>query len=295
MKSTAMGVLLSIVALVGVGVLYLRLDSVEAEVRLLTQARSLTPRTAVEAEASAGYGAPPTAEAGDRPTRGRGGAAAASEPAGDGAERRSAASSPRSIEARLEQLEQERDARRTSPGISYEVPRFARSVDDLAKSLNLSSTQKDRISACVERGKRRIEDLLKIPEADGRSPWEKREEQRRKLEEALKAGTPADLPGTVLTAGLGGRGYRNNRIPGRNATYGEEIDRIKRETRSEIEADLDAGQRETFQKTRTDALLGEGGGMAMSLFTAGGGDGASIAIEMAEEVLEVPPPPQAGK
>ncbi len=297
MKQGAWNALLSLTALVGVGLVYYRLDTLDAEVRLLTHSRSAASRTVVEAPPAYGEGS--AREVADRAAPAgveAGGAAAGRRAAADSA---SAPARSRSVEERLAQLEQESAARsaRSGPAVSWAQPasRFVRSVDDLAEALKLSNTQKDRVNACVERGRRRIEDLLKLPDAEGRSPWERREEQRRKLEEALKAGKPDDLPGAVLHAGLGGgRGYRNNRIPGRNATYGEEIDRIKKETRSEIEADLDQPQREAFQKTHTDALLGEGGGMALSVFTSAGGDGAAIAFEAIEEVAVEAPPP-AGK
>jgi len=296
MKSGAMNAVLSLLALVGVGIVYFRVDKLDSELQLLTHARSAASRTVVDASPDYGEGAARVRSGAALPAE-TGASAPHASPGGESAGTDVPAAT-RSVEERLALLEQESAARSAGAGraVRWEAPRFARSVDELARSLNLSSTQKDRVNACVERGRRRIEDVLKLPDADGRSPWERREEQRRKLEEALKAGKPEEVPATVLHAGLGGRGYRNNRIPGRNATYGEEIDRIKKETRSEIEADLDAQQRETFQKTHTDALLGEGGGMALSVFSTAAGDGAAIAFDevVVESVGEAEQPGEAG-
>ncbi len=82
-----------------------------------------------------------------------------------------------------------------------------------------------------------------------------------------------------------------------NATYGEEIDRVERETREDVKANLSPEQQEQFADTNIDGMLGGGGGTHMvSVFSAGdGGDGIgglvvevgkSIEIEEPEEIQE---------
>ena len=204
------------------------------------------------------------------------------------------AEAPRgALEERIERLEkgQEkmREASRHVPAMPFHSSRFARTVDDLAKNLKLTPTQKTRVEQAVERGKRQIDEIMKIPDETGKSPFERRQERRKKMMEAVEK---KDTGGLIAFAG-DMFAYRNQQIPGRNATYGEEIDRVKKETRDEVASSLSVEQQETFEETNIDPLLGGGGGtMALSVFhTAtddgeGGGTGAILggSIEVETEV-----------
>jgi hypothetical protein len=194
---------------------------------------------------------------------------------------------PPTLEERVARLEKRqekmREEARNAPVAPFRGRRFARSVDDLAKSLELTPTQKERVSQAVERGKRQIEEIMKIPDETGKSPYERRQERRKKMLEAVKK---KDTGGLIAFAG-DMFSYRNKQIPGRNATYGEEIDRVKKETRDEIATSLSAEQQESFQETNIDPLLGGGGMMSFSVVAGadeGGEDGEGAVIGESIEV-----------
>ena len=171
--------------------------------------------------------------------------------------------------ARLEKGQEKMRASRHVPGMPFRSPRFARTVDDLAKNLKLTPTQKTRVEQAVERGKRQIDEIMKIPDETGKSPFERRQERRKKMMEAVQK---KDTGGLIAFAG-DMFAYRNQQIPGRNATYGAEIDRVKTETRDEVASSLSVTQQETFEETNIDPLLGGGGTMALSLFHTATDDG----------------------
>jgi len=88
---------------------------------------------------------------------------------------------------------------------------------------------------------------------------------------------------------MAGHKRMGEKIPGRNETYRQEIDRIRKETRDEIDGALSADQKERFADTRIDPLLGDTGG-TMSFTTrisSGGPDGgeeSGAGILIAEEI-----------
>jgi len=171
--------------------------------------------------------------------------------------------------ARLEKGQEKMRASRHVPDMPFRSRRFARTVDDLAKNLKLTPTQKTRVEQAVERGKRQIDDIMKIPDETGKSPFERRQERRKKMKEAVQkkdTGSLIAFAGDMFA-------YRNQQIPGRNATYGDEIDRVKKETRDEVASSLSVTQQETFQETNIDPLLGGGGTMALSVFHTATDDG----------------------
>jgi len=193
--------------------------------------------------------------------------------------------------ARLEKgQEQIRETSRHGPAMAFRGRSFARSVDDLARNLKLTPTQTARVEQAVDRGKRQIEEIMKIPDETGKSPFERRQERRKKMMEAVKK---KDTGGLIAFAS-DFFSHRNQQIPGRNATYGEEIDRVKKETRDEVASSLSVEQQKTFDGTNIDPLLGGGGGMALSVFqtTTSDGDeqrtvvGESIEIEAGFEESE---------
>ncbi|MHC4163954.1 MAG: hypothetical protein ACYSUM_17650 [Planctomycetota bacterium] len=191
--------------------------------------------------------------------------------------------------ARLEKGQEEmREESGNAPAMPFRGRRFARTVDDLARNLELTPTQKTRVEEAVDRGKRQIEEIMKIPDETGKSPFERRQERRKKMLEAVKK---KDTGGLIAFAG-DMFSYRNRQIPGRNATYGEEIDRVTKETRDEIATSLSVEQQESLKETNIEPLLGGGGTMSFSVFhteTAEGEEeggtifGESIEIEKEAE------------
>jgi len=289
MNSATVGTLLGVVSLAGVGLLYVKVDGLAER---LEKSRAVRPPTST-AEA------PPTpweTETRRRSDRGPGTASAAPgtadpelETAATDAEEDADASRPRTVEERLARLEREnerlRAERRTGlPSPSFRFGSMARNLDDLTKQLELTPTQRTRVESAIESGKRQIEDILKIPDAEGRSPWERREESRRKLKEAVKKGESAPL----VSLAMEGLRYRGQTIPGRSTTYGQEIDRVKKETREEIASGLSVEQGKKFEDTRIDPMLGEPGG-AVHMVAFGGDDKAGAFVsESAELVVDAP-------
>lgn len=274
MKSSALGTILGAFALVGVGVVYFKVDQLAEKIGPLTDGRVSTDRGAVvdHREEPSVVHIPKTEVA-----------------------RRSDATAPRTanaerattLEERVAALERRKpEAAPLASRLRNYASRWVRSVDDLSKRLKLTPSQKDRIADAVDRGKRRIQDILKIQDADGKSPLDRREERKQKMKEAIASGDHTRL----VTFGMGAFGELNKQIPGRNATYRQEISRVKKETQEEIAQNLDADQQKTFEQTQIDPLLGESGGMqAISFFgSSDGPDGTAIAIDvgLAEPVAE---------
>ena len=141
-------------------------------------------------------------------------------------------------------------------------------MSQLKDRLKLTASQEARIDDAVQRGKQRIEDLMRIPDASGKSPHERKQEQRKKLMEAIQN---KDRGGLVAFA-TDMYGWRREKIPGQNTTYGDEIKRIKSETRDEINSGLSSEQQTTFKDTNIDPMLGAEGGMAVSMFAASDGE-----------------------
>jgi hypothetical protein len=281
-KSPVFATCLAALALGGVGVLYLKLD------HLTDDLRSLQRQPGERVVIAGGEPAAPAPSA-PRPARPRAVPETAPAPADP--------EPPATLEERVARLEQRqaelKEATDRSPARYLPRHAFARTVDHLARSLKLTLAQQTRVADAIERGKRQIEDILKIPDETGRSPHERRQERRKKMREAL---AKKDTGGLVAFA-TDLFSYRGRQIPGRNATYGEEIDRIKQETRDEIASTLDAEQQETFAETNIDPLLGEGGAMAFSVVHAAGdeGEGSEVLVEAGTTVIEDTEDPPADR
>lgn len=191
------------------------------------------------------------------------------------------------LEERVTRLEKDqeemREASRSLSAMPFRGRTFARTVDDLSRTLELTPTQKARVEQAVERGKRQIEEILKIPDETGKSPFERREERRKKMMAAVEN---KDAGGLIAFAS-DMFAHRDRPIPGRNATYGEEIGRVKRETRDEIAATLGVEQRKAFEDTDIDPLLGEGGAMAFSVIHKTTGDGEEADGAVIAESIEI--------
>ncbi|MFB3065979.1 MAG: hypothetical protein ACE10D_05645 [Planctomycetota bacterium] len=281
MKPASLSLILSSIALVGMGVMYLKLDE-------------LSERVGNE-------------RAGVRTER-----APVARPIEEGDYVASVHSTPAPTPARIAELEErmakvEKASAKSKPTFSwgledgdrkFRMPRFKRpyrSLKRFAKDLKLTNVQQDRIQAAIDRGRERIENIMKIPGEDGKSPHERREAALQELRERAKSGKHD--AGAIMAIMPALTGYRNEKIPGMNATYGEEIDRVKQETREDVNGNLSAEQQEQFADTNIDGMLGGGGGTHMvSVFSAGDGVGGigglvievgkSVEIEEPEEIQE---------
>jgi len=253
-KTNTLAVILSVLSLGGVVALYVKVDDLSGQIRRARSDRDAGDRKTADAgppeyvigksagrsdepgALSAHDGMPSHASPGDRPA-----------PAGTLEERL----------ARLEQREEERALRGDADpgnGVVYRMPKFVRDVDDLAAQLKLSSTQKDRVQEAIRRGKARIDEILSIPGTDGKTIKEVRAERQRKLLAAMT--NPEKNAGQMVALTLSGHSRLEERIPGRNETYRQELDRIKGETRNEIKGSLDADQGKKFDDLEVDHLLG---------------------------------------
>lgn len=280
MRSSALGTILGALALAVCALLYLKVDQLESRLttRVVDRPRTLTERDAAGAERRAESGVPGSPAAIDTGGRGL--------PAGDASNRGAGhplsdgrMESERGMVERVRELEEEVSRLRAAGGgstaVRFSAPRFVSSVEDLSKALELSPTQADRIRDSVDRHRRRIEDVLRIPDETGVSPWERRRQEQARMREALEE----SRAGGVLQFAMGSLMDRNKRIPGQSTTYGEEIARIKSEAREEIATGLDPAQQKSFEDMRIDPLLDEGGGsgfvsisMTSESLTPGPGD-----------------------
>lgn len=264
MNTSALGAVLGALALAGVTILYFEVDELSSKVD------GLRGRTTAEYHAGVGpidedgriridrSARPAPVRTVDSDTTGPGPGSAVDAP-----ER-----APVTLEDRVARLEEARRAERSRqihPGRAMRFANMVSSVDDLAKTLRLTPTQKDRVADAVARGRQRIEDVLKIPDENGKSPFERRKEQRAKLKEAVANNNGSG----ILTLSTGLFADRGRTIPGRNTTYGQEIERIKQETRNEIGQALDPEQKKQFEETNVDPMLGGGGGaVAMTVWSS---------------------------
>jgi len=265
-KASTLATLLSAVAIGGVGLLYLKLGRLEDDLQSLNRApvrSSRAPASLDEASESPWLARP----RGDRTAREE----AAGERDQGAPVHAGRARKDLTLEERVALLERRREEARRAPAPVPAAPWlpgrkrvFARSMRDLTRSLHLTPTQTVRVKSAVERGRERIEAILKIPDETGKSPYERRQERRKKLQEALKSGKA----GTIFSFASSMGADRAKKIPGRNETYGQESDRIKKETREEIEGSLDNAQKKSFEQTNIDSLVGAPSeGVAISLFT----------------------------
>jgi hypothetical protein len=266
-----------------VGVVYVKVENLSDQVMPLTQGRA-EPRRVIIADEERVAEAEPYARARETVARA---------PAPESVE----AEPVRTIEERIERLERAETKRRTEPGDArvsapsfFRSTPFVRNVKDLSDRLKLTRAQRDRVQAAVDHGKRRIEEIMKIPDEEGKSPYERREERQKKIEEALKSGKTDG----IVTLAMSGMSHRNKKIPGQNATYGEEIDRVKKETREEMAQTLSQEQQEEFKDIRVDPMLGGSGAFqtyAVGFAGPGAKDGegsrAKVIIEKGVAVEEV--------
>jgi len=284
-KAATLAVLMSALSLVGVGLVFVKLERLDERLGPLTE-RSSSARGRDPSVASAASGS-------DRggwenePARGSDGAArrGSEATAGVGGDRRQAEPTLIELSNQVAQIkkEQERLQKRPAP-FRFGSRKFAGSVKQLSSILKLSKTQQARVESAVENAKRRVEDILKIPDESGTSPHERRQEFRRKMKEASKSGNWKEITQLAMQA----HDYRQKKIPGRNSTYGEEIGRVKKDARDEIASSLSEEQKKTFEDTRIDPMLGAGGSVQMAFTTTAGDGPGGIMIERGDIVIDHP-------
>jgi len=274
-KSSHFSLLLAACALGGVGLLVVKLDRLSDRVETLTNRRSEAARAEIDEERPWGE-VPPPARPAPAPPGERSESARAPE---RGGEARPAEERLAEVErwiAEREQSEGGDHAGTRRGGILGTRGRWYHSVDQLASDLKLTQTQKDRVKDAVERGKQRIEEILKIPDESGKSPFDRRREAQEKIQKQLTEKGPAEMAAIVLTDFLG---HENKTIPGRGATYGAEVERVKRETKEEIASSLDPKQREQLSAASLDPLLGNSANMEMSFAVTSFGPGDGVEVE----------------
>jgi hypothetical protein len=143
------------------------------------------------------------------------------------------------------------------------------SMDELASVLRLTPDQKKQVAEIVVGGRRRIEDVLKIPDETGTSPFDRSETWNATLTHSIES------KDTLAIARLGCDVVEEFKvIPGRSTTYREEIDRLKEATRREIAKILEDEQRTRFNQTDISPMVGGNGGSFV--VTASGIAGSTV-------------------
>ena len=288
MKISSISTLLSVVSIGAVTALYLKVDDLQTELRLSRSSRADVSRGQDgEDDRIRDYGRSVPRSEGESP---RAPSTNESPSVASGSKRPAARSGRRregTLEERLARLEKRDEKRSREPHVSrLSVPRFARTVKDLSKRLKLTQAQEDRVRETVQRGKERIDAILAIPGADGKSPKQGRAERQKKIEEAM---ADPEKRGGIFALAMSGQSRLKQKIPGSNETYREGIDRIKSETRDEISSSLSHQQQEEFKDTNIDPMLGGGGSSTMTFVattelapSGSDGDGAAVLIEESE-------------
>lgn len=136
------------------------------------------------------------------------------------------------------------------------MPTMYTSVADAAKDLELSPSQKSDFEHVVADSKRDLEELKKIPDADGET-W-------------------ANVEKTLITTGEGGTmkfdlgkvmGFPSRKIPGRAETFGEAQTRITDDAKRRMRTTLTTDQAKKFEKAHVEPMLGGGGAGSMISFS----------------------------
>ena len=128
-------------------------------------------------------------------------------------------------------------------------PEFYNTVDDAAKHLALSPSQKAEFERTVEDSKREIEQLKKLPDETGKT-WSDAEKDVMKIE-----GGSFSLDLTAMQK------VREKVIPGRNESFGAAERRITDGAKKRLRDALTADQQTKFDKAAMPGLVGGGDGM----------------------------------
>ncbi len=242
MKSASVATILSVAALAGFGLMYMKLDRLEDRIN---RTRSAERRTAPEVESPIDRNEPARAYIQDDDP---------SEPAAAKGESKEKPLWRVELDERLKNLEA-----LVAKGKGKGKKRaHIRSAPQLARQLKLTTSQQDRVQLALENGRQRVEEIMKILDSSGTSPFERRETLRAQLSEAMRTGKWSDAKRAIAQAMRAPR-IGTLTIPGRTTTYGEEVERLAGETRTEIAAALSNEQRRGFESTEIGPLLTGGG------------------------------------
>jgi hypothetical protein len=139
-------------------------------------------------------------------------------------------------------------------------PMFLGSVDDAAKQLDLTPAQKADLERIAADANRRIEELKKIPDEEGKT-WADAET------------TSLEVPGGqgALRVMFGSndkvRAFREKTIPGRNESFGAAERKIVADAKSQVRSGLSPDQQKKWDAAKTESLFGGDGGDTFSMVT----------------------------
>ena len=153
MKAASVSTILSVLSLIAVGAMFVKMENLSDQIRPLTERRADADRRQFDPvdDYEREPGARPIAdesEARDGPFGSDGEGTSTAESRSDKPATR------RELERRIAQLEK----KQSRPALPFRMPKFARSVSDLSKTLKLTKTQEARVQDVVDRTKQRIED-----------------------------------------------------------------------------------------------------------------------------------------
>jgi len=276
-KIATLSTLLSVVSLAAVAVLAVQVNDLADEIELARASRPTSDRTASDESRDLtyrdlGYRKPPREVSSESSNSDQVPASSSSSSSSEDEVQQG------TVEERIAKIERDLKRQRSHPMPVFRGPRHVRNVDDLSEHLKLTRSQRDRVEDSIRRGRERVDAIMSVPGADGVSPKQAQEARQKKLFEALAAPDKDDA--TILKLAMGGRRKLNEKVPGSNETYRQQIQRIKQETRSEVNSGLGAEQQEAFKDTNIDSLVGGGASSSVSFFATsedsdGGGEGAT--------------------
>jgi hypothetical protein len=140
------------------------------------------------------------------------------------------------------------------PSMSARMPRIYASIEDAAKDLGLTDGQRADFDRAIADARRELDDLKKIPDADGVT-WEQVQKEAFRTE-----GGVFHLDMSKMEA------FREKTVPGRSESYGAADRRVRDLAKRRMRDSLSPEQRDTFDKAMVDPLLGSpmGTGFAIS-------------------------------
>lgn len=218
--------------------------SVDARLATLETTLATGPRSAA-----------PRAVAGTEPGQDAGADSGGADPAATGgpglaAGRRSASGAE--LERRLAALEaRAREERAPAPATAVAPETLAAgqpvewlgSVDDAARHLELTASQRGDFERVLADAKRDVDALRKLPDEAG-TTWETVEKDVVRMENGA-----IHFDASRLTA------FREKVIPGRNESFGGAMRRIREDAARRMKETLTPAQRERFDKAQTQGLL----------------------------------------
>jgi len=175
----------------------------------------------------------------------------------------------------IESLTNGAAAQVANDAVSIEGPTFLQSIDDAAKHLDLTPSQKSDLERIAADSKKRIDDLKKIPDEEGKT-WE---------DAAKSTMEPIGDAATGMRVMFGDssklRAFREKTIPGRTESYGAAERKILADAKTQARALLTPDQATKWDKARPDAMLGGETDDAFSFITV---------VDSHDSTAPVPPP-----